>query len=155
MTLSLGPSVLDSSLYIADLRPKRKESALADLVSRAHEAGAVREPSLLRETLELRERLGTTAIGKGVAVPHARSIAVIEPRLMVARSRRGIDWGAADGLPIQLVLLALSPPEHSEEIHHEFVARAVAVARLQRNRQKLIEAPSFEAVAAVLREVSG
>src|SRR5262249_9729493 len=114
----------------------------------------VRDLDLLRETLLLRERLAPSAIGKGVAIPHARSLAVIEPRLVVARSRRGLAWGASDGGPVQIVLLALSPSERSEVAHHEFLARAVGVARLQRNRQRLLEASGFAAVAAVLREVA-
>ena len=154
MTTSIGLSVLDSSLYISELRPKRRDSALQEMIVCAHRAGAVRDPVLLRETLSIRERVGSTAIGKGVAVPHARSLAVVEPRLVVARSKRGIDWGAADGDPVRLVLLAISPSELSDEVYHEFIARAVAVGRLQRNRHKLIEAVSFEAVASVLREVA-
>ena len=152
MTTMAVASVLDSSLYIPDLKPKRRDSALHEMVARAHQGGFVRDPVLLCETLGLRERVEASAIGKGVAIPHARSLAVIEPRLLVARSRRGIDWGAADGLPVRLILLALSPSEHSEEIHHELLARAAAVARLQRNRQKILEAESFETVAQVLRE---
>lgn len=155
MSIAIGPSVLDSSLYIPEIRLKRKESVLHDLVERASRAGVVRDVTLLAETLGLRERVGSTAIGKGVAVPYARSISVIESRLVVAISKRGVAWDAADEQPVQLVLLVLSPAESSEETHFDLVARAVAVARLQRNRQKLIEAGSFEAVAAVLRDVQG
>ena len=154
MSIAIGSSILDSSLYISELKLKRKDSILQELVDRAHHAGVVRDAGLLRETLLLRERLGTTAIGKGVAVPYARTVAVTETRLMVARSKRGIPWDAPDELPVHIILLALSPAECSEELHFELLSRAVAVARLQRNRQKLIEAGSFEAVAAVLREVA-
>jgi mannitol/fructose-specific phosphotransferase system IIA component (Ntr-type) len=154
MSVAIGPSVLDSSLYIPDLKLKRKESVLTELAARAHLAGVVQDQDLLRETLLLRERAGNTGVGKGVAVPAARSIAVLESRLVVARSSRGLQWDAPDGVPVHLVLLALSPAECSEDAHHEFLARAVAVARLQRNRQRLMEADTFEAMAAVLREVS-
>ena len=115
--------------------------------------GAVRDLELLHETLVLRERIAGTGVGKGVAIPNVRSITVVEPRLMVARSRRGIAWGSHDGLPVHLVLLALSPSEMSEEAHHELLARALGAVRLQRSRQKLIDAAGFEAVATVLREV--
>jgi mannitol/fructose-specific phosphotransferase system IIA component (Ntr-type) len=154
MSTLIGLSVLDSSLYIPELRPRRRESALQDLVARAHTAGAVRNPHLLLEMLTLRERLGTTALGKGIAVPHARSLSVVEPRLVIARSRRGIDWGAADEQPVQIVLLALSPAEMSEENHHDFLSRAVSVVRLQRNRQKLMAAENFQSVAILMREVT-
>jgi len=152
MPTTLDPSVLDTALFIPDLRTRRKESVLQELVARAHEAGVVREPELLIETLYLRERLGSTAIGKSVAVPHARSIAVIEARVLVARSRRGIEWKAEDELPVQLVFLVITPGEFSIEAHHEWVARAVTFARLQRKRAKLLEATTSEAGATVLRE---
>jgi mannitol/fructose-specific phosphotransferase system IIA component (Ntr-type) len=153
MTLGTAPSIVDPSLYIPELKTRRKEAALTDLVALAEQAGAVRGPELLVELLMLRERLGTTAIGKGVALPHARSITVNRPQLVVARSRRGIEWDAEDELPVTLVLLTLTPAEWSEEAHHALLGRAVAVARLQRNRQRLLEASSFDEVASVLREV--
>jgi mannitol/fructose-specific phosphotransferase system IIA component (Ntr-type) len=153
MTLGTIPSVLDSSLYIPELKTRRKDTALADLVSLAHQAGAVREPDALHELLVMRERLGGTAIGKGVALPHARSLTVSRPQLVVARSPRGIDWGAADERPVTLVLLTLTPGEWSEEAHHALLGRAAAVARLQRNRQRLLDAATFDEVAHVLRGI--
>jgi PTS system fructose-specific IIA component len=153
MSVSIGLSVLDSSLYIPELRPKRKESVLHEMVTRAHRGGAVRDPELLLEIVCLRERLGATSIGKGVAIPNARSLAVLEPKLVVARSHRGVEWDAADGSPVHLVFLALSPAEQPVELHHEFIARIVAVGRLQRQRQKLLDAADYEAAEVVLREV--
>src|SRR5258705_1796625 len=99
MTTQIGPSVLDPALYIPELKVRRKATILQELVSHASRAGAVREPAVLLATLALRERLYGTGIGKGVAIPHARSIAVTESRLLVARSHRGIDWNAPDDCP--------------------------------------------------------
>jgi mannitol/fructose-specific phosphotransferase system IIA component (Ntr-type) len=154
MSTLIGLSVLDSSLYIPELRPRRRESALQEMVARAHRAGVVRDPSLLMDLLSLREKLGTTGVGKGVAVPHARSLLVIEPRLVVARSRRGIDWNAPDEIPVQILILVLSPADLSDDLHHEFLSRAVGSMRFQRNRQRLLAAEGFEEVAGLLREVT-
>lgn len=153
MMLGMATPVLDSSLYIPELKARTRESVLAQLAAVVHRAGVVRGAGPLLELLRLRERLGTTAIGKGVAVPHARSLTVDRPSLLVARSHRGVEWDAPDGLPANLLLLVLSPGEWGEEAHHAFLARAVGVARLQRNRQRLLEAESFTDVAGVLREV--
>jgi len=153
VTISIGPSVLDTSLCVPDLGPRKKESVLQELVACAHRAGTVREPALLHELLCLRERLGSTAVGKGVAVPNARSIVVFEPRIVFGRSRRGIDWKSDDDTAVQLVFLVLSPGEHSVEVHHELVGRAVAFARLQRNRQRLLEGRSLDVMTGVLREM--
>jgi mannitol/fructose-specific phosphotransferase system IIA component (Ntr-type) len=64
-----------------------------------------------------------------------------------------VDWSAADGIAVQLVLLVISPSEMGPEAHLERVARAVAITRLQRNRQKLLEAEDARALDAILREV--
>jgi len=155
MTTQIGPLVLDPSLYISDLKLRRKPAVLQEFVTLASRAGAVREPAVLRETLLLRERLFGTAIGKGVAVPHACSIAVAEPRLVIARSRRGIDWDAPDGQPVHLVLLALSPADAGDGAHAEFVSRAAAIGRLQRNRTRLLQAVAFDEVADVFEDWGG
>ncbi len=152
MTTLVGPAVLDPSLYISELKLRRKPSILEELVARATRAGAVRAPDVLRETLLLRERLFGTGIGKGVAVPSARSIAVREPRLLIARSRRGIPWDAPDAALVHLVLLVLSPAEAGVDAHAEFVGRAAGIGRLQRNRTRLLEAEAFGEVVEVFGE---
>lgn len=150
---TIVPSIIDSSLYIPDLKVRRKESVLHELVERAHLAGAVRWPGPLRELLSVRELLGATAPGRGIAVPAARSILIHESRIVIARSRRGLGWGAADGQPVHLVFLTLSPAECSEAAHLDLIARIVAAVRPQRTRQKLLEAVGFESMASALREV--
>jgi mannitol/fructose-specific phosphotransferase system IIA component (Ntr-type) len=153
MTLGTATPVLDPSLYIPELKHRTRESVVAQLADAAHRAGVARGTGPLIELLRARERVGTTAIGKGVAVPHARSLTVNRPALVVARAHRGIEWDAPDELPVQLVLLVLSPGEWGEEAHHAFLARAVGAARLQKNRQRMLDAASYDEVAAVLREV--
>lgn len=150
---TIVPSIIDPALYIDDLKVRRRDSVLLEMVERARLAGAVRWPDPLLELLSVREMFGTTAPGRGIAVPGVRSIVVTECRIVIARSRRGIDWGAADSLPVHLVFLALSPADCSEGSHLELIARIVAAARPQRSRQKMIDAKGFEPIAAVLREV--
>lgn len=152
MTLVTATPVLDPSLYIAELKPRTREPVLVQMVVAAQRAGVVRGSAALLELLRLRERVGSTAIGKGAAIPHARSLTVDRPALVVARSHRGIGWDAPDGQPVHVVLLVLSPGEWSEETHHAFLGRVAAVARLQKNRQRLLEAGDFLEVSSVLRE---
>lgn len=152
MTLGTATPVLDPSLYIPELKPRTRDAVLAQMVVAAQRSGAVRGSAALLELLRVRERIGTTAIGKGTAVPHARSLTIDRPVVVVARSRRGVEWDTPDDQPVHLVLLTLSPGEWGEEAHHSFVARVVAAARLQRSRQRMLEAADFAEVAAVLRE---
>src|SRR5438874_3999766 len=122
MSTSIVAPVLDSSLFVSDVGPRKKESTLHLMAARAHASGAVREAALLHEALLARERLGASAIGKGLAVPHLRSITVIEPRLVVARSTRGLDWGDG-GEPVHAVLMAFSPAELTVAAHQDAVER--------------------------------
>jgi len=153
MPTTFGPSVFDASLFIPELKTWRKDSVLAEMVARAARTGSIRGRDVLLETLLTRERVGGTAIGKSVALPNARSITVVESRLVFARSRRGIDWNALDEQPVHLVMLALSPAEVSEQHHLTFLTRVASAVRLSRNRQKLADAASFEDVVHLLKEV--
>jgi len=153
MTTGLTSTVFDSSLFIPELRYRKLEPALGEMATRAGRVGCVAVPRLLRGTLAMRERAGSTAIGKGAALPHARSVHVIEPCLVFARSRQGIEWDAPDGDLVHLILLMLSPAELTAETHVEWLARGAAVLRLQRQRQRLLEAGDVAAVQAVLAEV--
>jgi PTS system nitrogen regulatory IIA component len=152
MAVGTAPPAYDLSLCIHDLKSKKKDAALAELASAAVEAGIASEGALLLESLRMRERLGSTAIGKGVALAHSRSVTVSQGRILVARAPRGIDWSAADQAPVQLVLMILAPAEWSDEAFHALLGRAGATARLQRTRQKLLAAPSVEGLASVWRE---
>jgi len=153
MTTGLTSTVFDSSLFIPELRYRKLEPALGEMVSRAGRAGSVTAPKLLRGTLVARERAGSTAIGKGAALPHARSVHVLEPCVVFARSHQGIEWDAPDGDAVHLILLMLSPAEVTAETHVDWIARGAAVLRLQRQRQRLLEAEDAAAVLTVLAEV--
>jgi len=150
MTLAALPEN-DLSLCVPDLKSKKKDAALAEMVAAAGASGLVAGGNLLLELLKLRERLGTTGLGKAVALPHARSLTVREPRIVIARSTRGIDWQAGDDVPVHLVLLTLAPAEWSDDAFHALVARAAASFRLQRTRQKLMSAPSAQEFAVASR----
>ncbi len=152
MSISIGPA-LHPALYISELKTRKRDSALHEMARRAQAQGVACDPELLHALLALRERLGGTAMGHSIAVTDARSLTVIESRLLVGRSRRGVDWGAADGEPVRLVLLALSTAETPAASHLERVARAVAAVRPARARQRLLETESLEELGGLLREV--
>ncbi len=152
MFQTLIPSALDPSLYIPELRSRRKESALAELVACAHRAGFVRQDEALLRLLAIRETLGSSSPGRAFAVPAVRSLAVQESRIVIGRSRRGIPWNAVDETPVSIVALLLSPAECPAPAHLDLVIRLAGALRLQRNRQKLLEAGAFDVIASWLRE---
>jgi mannitol/fructose-specific phosphotransferase system IIA component (Ntr-type) len=152
MPVILVPSALDPSLYIPELKSRRRDSAVAELVACAERAGLVRHTPALLDLIERREALIPSAIGKAVALPAARSLCVAESRLVIGRSRRGIEWQAADGQAVNLVVLSLAPAECPVAAHLDAVSRLASLFRLQRNRTLVLEAETFDGVTVVLRE---
>lgn len=152
MTIVTIPPVFDTWLCIPDLKAKKRDTALQQMAAFATQAGAARDPDLLAATLLRRERCAGSAVGKGIALPHARSIGVTDARVLVARAPKGIEWGAPDGEDVHLVLLTLAPSEMAEEAFYDLVARAAGLVRLQRPRQKLMDAAGASALSVALRE---
>ena len=155
MAIAEYSTISGTPLDLVELRHKRRESALAQLLSVASARRAVRQHDVLLASLARRARLGTSALGRGVAVPHAHSLLVARPYVLVGRSPRGLEWDAADEQPVHLVALVLSPADLVAERHFQRVAHVVHVLRQQRQRQRLLDAADRDVVALLLREAIG
>jgi PTS system nitrogen regulatory IIA component len=90
------------------LRAADKQRAIAEVARRAAEAAGL-PPGDVTTALAAREALGSTGVGAGIAVPHARLEGLRETVCLFARLERPIDWGAIDRRPVDLVFLLLSP----------------------------------------------
>lgn len=97
------------------------------------------------ETLVERERLGSTGIGHGVALPHGRLKECTETIGVFISLSNGIDYDAIDQEPVTL-LFALLIPDHSTEEHLQILAKLAEFFRDKNNRQKLANATSSETV---------
>ncbi len=139
-------SYLRPELYIPELKSRRKSSVLEELVSHLAEQKVARFPDPVLEVLRQREALGSTGIGKGIAIPHARSTMVAERAVLFARSKKGIDFDAVDESPVHLCLLIVAPPTENDPIYLALLAEIVKALRLARVRQRLLDAPDFETV---------
>jgi nitrogen PTS system EIIA component len=69
-----------------------------------------REEAILFKTLKRRENLGSTGIGKGIAIPHCRSLVVSNLRLAYGRKQGGVDFKAIDDAPVHNFFLIVAPP---------------------------------------------
>jgi fructose-specific phosphotransferase system IIA component len=145
----LGPHIRPE-LFVSEIQARKKPAIIDELVEMLHRAGVTRYPEAVRQALLQREALGSTGLGKGIAVPHARSTMVSERAIVVARSKRGVDFEAQDGQPVHLCFLIVAPPVEKDEIYLQLLARVVRGIRLARTRQRLLDAPDFEAVRSIL-----
>lgn len=150
MSVLAASPLSDTSLCIPDLRSRTRDATLTEIVARLGDA--VRDPQLLKEALLRREKYASTDLGRGVALPHARTLAVSAVRCVLARSAKGVTWDDERN-PVHLVCAVIAPAEWSEEMHHELLVRVTSPLRLQRPRQKLGEAPDRAAMLALWREL--
>jgi mannitol/fructose-specific phosphotransferase system IIA component (Ntr-type) len=148
---TVADGLFRSDLYIPELRPIRKSAVLEELAEALAAAGVTKTSESILELLRQREALGSTGIGKGIAIPHVRSTLVSERVILLARSRKGVEFEAVDGAPVHLIFLMLAPPIEPDPVYLKLLAEIVHSVRLARVRQKLLDAPTFEAAREVLR----
>lgn len=130
------------------LKARSKKQALQELAAKAAQMTGVGERQIFEVLLE-RERLGTTGIGSGVAIPHGKLREIDRIYAIFARLERPIDFEAIDDQPVDMVFLLLAP-ENASADHLKALAR---ISRLLRDRslcEKLRNARNRDAIYAVL-----
>jgi len=135
---------------LACVKASGKKALLAELSSKAAHLYKLDERRLFDRLLE-RERLGSTGIGGGIAIPHGRMAGLSKPVGMFARLAHGVDFDSIDERPVDTVFLLLAP-EGAGADHLKALAR---VSRLLRDRglvDKLRATESADALYALLIE---
>ena len=130
------------------LKVSSKKQALQELAARAAALTAQNDRAIF-EVLLQREKLGTTAVGYGVAIPHGKLPKLTKMFGLFARLDRPIDFEALDGQPVDLVFLLLAP-EGAGADHLKALARVARLLRDQDTANKLRAARDAQALYAVL-----
>ncbi len=145
--------LLQPAAVVATLKVHGKKQLLQDLSARA--AGIVHLPERkIFETLTERERLGTTGVGQGIAIPHGRLSDLKAITGLFAQIESPIDYDAVDGQPVDLVFMLLAP-EGAGADHLKALARVSRLLRNQQVTEKLRAAKSAEALYAILTDTTG
>jgi len=129
MSISISSFLSPSDVFL-DVREPDKNSVLRDLARRAAPSVGLSSDAILAELLK-REQLGSTGMGGGVAIPHARYAGLKKPFGLVARLKPAVDFEAIDGMPVDLVFVLLVPSA-AEGDHLNVLA---AVSRRMRSRE--------------------
>jgi len=143
--------MLDERSFLINFEATSKKQMLNELCKLANKKFNLDERTLL-ENLTKREKLGSTAVGNGIAIPHANISGISEPRVLVATLSEGLDFNAADDQPIDIVFLLLAPDSEGSE-HLQALA---LVSRLLRNNEltnKLRGCKSPESAMMVITQI--
>lgn len=131
-----------------------REAVLEEMAVRLAERGLVPDARELWEGLIDRERLGCTGLGNGVAIPHCKLRNLSGIVAAVASTAPPVDFGAADGVPIDLIFLVASPAD-APAAHLQTLARISRLLRTAGVVEGLRAARSAEEMADVLRAAAG
>nr|WP_325184534.1 fructose-specific PTS transporter subunit EIIC [uncultured Oscillibacter sp.] len=123
--------------------PDSKDSAIDLLVSLQERAGRLTDRELYRTDILAREALSSTAIGNGIAVPHAKSAAVREAGLAAVTVPAGVDYDAPDGLPSRLFFM-IAASQSGGDVHLEMLSRLMVMLMDEDFCQKLLDAEDVE-----------
>ena len=140
--------IVAMNAVIPALKVNGKKQAIQEIAARAATLSGLSERTIF-ETLLQREKLGSTGIGHGIAIPHGKLPQLDRLFGLFARLDRPIDFESLDGQPVDLIFLLLAP-EGAGADHLKALAR---VARLLRNpdvANKLRESRDADALYAVL-----
>ena len=134
------------------LRASSKKMALQELAT--HAATLLgRDQREIFDTLLQRERLGSTGIGNGIAIPHGRFPGLERLHGFFARLEKPIDYDAIDGQPVD-ILFALLAPEGAGADHLKALARVARVLRDRGTLERIRNAHDADAIFAILTESS-
>ncbi|MFH1623963.1 MAG: PTS sugar transporter subunit IIA [Pseudomonadota bacterium] len=135
--------ILNRELIIAELASKNKKEVLEELVSVIAKQDKRIDQEELAEVLLERERLGSTGIGDGIAIPHGKLKNINTLLSSFGRSVEGVDFESMDGKPTHLFFLLVAP-ENSAGVHLKALARISRLLKDSSFRQNLMEAKSKE-----------
>jgi PTS system nitrogen regulatory IIA component len=135
---------------IANLRASNKKQALQELARKASELTGQHERMIFDVLLE-RERLGTTGVGQGIAIPHGKLANLDRVYGLFARLERPIDFDAIDEQPVDLMFLLLAPEQAGAD-HLKALARVSRLLRDHAVCEKLRGSTSADALYALLTQ---
>lgn len=118
--------------------PESKIAAITQLVELQVKGGAITDPDAYRAAILAREEKGSTAVGEGIAIPHAKSDAVKSPSLAAMTVPQGVDYESLDGEPSNLLFMIAAPPDG--EVHLEVLSRLMTLLMDDDFREKLMKA---------------
>ena len=142
--------LLTPAAVISPLRANSKKQALQELSLHAARITGLLERELFEALLQ-RERLGSTGIGDGIAIPHGRMPGIDRLVGLVARAEKPIDFEALDGQPVDIIFVLIAP-EGAGADHLKALARVARVLRNQAVLEQIRMVRDPAAIYAILSE---
>jgi mannitol/fructose-specific phosphotransferase system IIA component (Ntr-type) len=141
--------LIDADQVYLDLEARDLVQALEVVADAAADGIGLDPRAVVQELLE-REKLGSTSVGDGFAIPHCKIANLKEIAVFLARFASDVDFGASDEQPVRFFFVVLSPPDQPAA-HLQVLSQIVRVLKREELRTQLMTAHDSEEVIEVLR----
>ena len=138
----------ENSIFI-DFKSKSKKNILEN-ISHEMSNGNTKEKDLIFEKLYEREKLGTTAFGNGIAIPHARIPDLKKPKVIIIKLVDAINFEAIDGEKVDLII-SLIVPDKKNDLHVKLLAKISELLENKAFRLKIREAANVKDILSVVK----
>jgi len=145
-------NLLIQDMVMPELEFQDSEGVLREMVSFLKSKNKIAKEKELYEKLSQREKLGSTAIGGGVAIPHCKLKEAKNPVVMLAISKKGVDFHSLDGKPSHIFFLVVSSPDNPSLNLQILAAIAHLVRKSNDLLKKILEAENISVIMDIVRE---
>ena len=145
-------NLLTQDMIIPELESHDMESVLREIVRFLKRKNKISKEKELYEKLVQREKLGSTAIGEGVAIPHCKIKGIKNPIVMLAISKKSVDFRSVDGQPSHIFFLVVSSPDNPSLNLQTLAAIAHLVRKSNSLTKKILKAKNISAILEVILE---
>lgn len=143
--------LLTAETIILNLDATSKQQVLEELVGQLEQAGKLVDRQAFLKDILARESQSTTGIGEGIAIPHAKSVAVKAPAIAFGRSEHGLDYESLDGQPAHLFFM-IAATEGANDDHLEALSRLATFLMDERFRSRILAASSKQQVLQAITD---
>jgi len=145
---------LNTDCILLDLKEKGKEQALLSIAKFLKERGLIKNDKDIYLKLMEREKIQSTAIGKGVAIPHCFSDEIEDLMIGIVLSKKGINFNSPDKKPIKVIFLILGNKENPG-LHLKALARIARLIKETEITKKLIGCSNVQDIMKIFEEEEG
>jgi len=134
------------------LDPATRDEALNIIIDTVHNAGKLDRPENFYQAILDREKLVSTGIGMGVAIPHAKLAAYDHFFIAIAILKHGVDWHAIDGSPVRLVFMIGGPDDKQTE-YLQLLSLLTQILKNEERRKKIFTLNSPDAIMQLFQNL--
>jgi nitrogen PTS system EIIA component len=144
--------ILQGACVTSDLEANNKEEVIEELVEFLLKNKKITDKKKIVNILVEREKLGSTGIGYGIAIPHGKSDHVDKLVAVFGRSKKGVDFDSLDGESVHLFFLLITPEKEASGLHLKALARISTLLKDKLFRQQLLNAKNAKEIFEFIKK---